>query len=63
MLARILLQFCKGYLIKKLDSKEFKELLTLAINNGIDLPRLSEKEEGVFIKASINAVSSYLKGL
>jgi len=63
ILAQIALRFCRGYILRKIDTDEFKDAVAKTVNDKVDLPKLDEKEEKALFLAVITALIALLKRL
>ena len=63
MIARLALKFCRGYILKRIDTEEFKLAVAKAVNDKVDLPKLNEQEEGALFLAVVTALIALLKKL
>ena len=63
MIARLALKLCRGYILKRIDTEEFKLAVAKAVNDKVDLPKLNEQEEGALFFAVVTALIALLKKL
>ena len=59
-LKKLALKFTVGFLVKKIQTDEFKEQISNYINKKIDIPKLDEKQEQNLIRAIIDALEIYI---
>ena len=63
IIAQIALRFCRGYILSKIDTDDFKNAVAKTVNDKVDLPKLNESEEKALFLAVITALIALLKKL